>query len=172
MKKLSPKKYALFIAIIVLGIGIDQLTKFLSVKFLAPIRSLPIIKGVIHLTYLENRGAAFGMFADSRWIFMAVSTIAIIGMTFYLFSGMCQSRLYEISISLIISGGIGNMIDRIALGYVVDMIDFRLIKFAIFNGADSLVCIGAGLIILALIDDAMNMTKDDTEEDNNAPDSN
>ena len=70
-----------------------------------------------------------------------------------------ENRLYEISVAMIISGGIGNMIDRTALGYVVDMIDFRIIDFAVFNGADSFVCVGAGLLILALVLDIIKESK-------------
>ena len=159
MKKLSVKKYTFFSVIILLGIGIDQITKLLAVKFLKPIDTLPIIEDVIHLTYVENRGAAFGMLSDSRWVFMVVSSIAIVAMLVFLYSGMAQNRLYEISVAMIISGGIGNMIDRTALGYVVDMIDFRIIDFAVFNGADSFVCVGAGLLILALVLDIIKESK-------------
>ena len=159
IKKLSIKKYVLFSVIILLGIGIDQLTKLLAVKLLEPVTTVPIIKNVIHLTYVENRGAAFGMLANSRWVFMIISTVAILAMTVYLFAGMSQNLLYEISLSVIISGGIGNMIDRTVLGYVIDMIDFRLINFAVFNAADSFVCVGAGLLILALILDIIKEAK-------------
>ena len=159
MKKLSLKKYAFFSAIISIGILIDQITKLLSVKFLQPKGTVPIIEDVIHLTYVENRGAAFGMLSDSRWVFMLVSTVAIIGMAVFLYSGLASNLLYEISVAMIISGGIGNMIDRIALGYVVDMIDFRIINFAVFNGADSFVCVGAGLLVLALVLDIVKEAK-------------
>lgn len=160
MKKLSTKKYLLFSIIILAGIVIDQLTKLLCVRFLRPVSTVPIIKDVLHLTYVENRGAAFGMLSDSRWVFMLVSTVAIIGMLLFLYLGFAQNGLYEISLAMVISGGIGNMIDRIALGYVVDMIDFRLIDFAVFNGADSFVCVGAGLLILALILDIAKESKE------------
>ena len=89
-----------------------------------------------------------------------VSTIAILAMVFYLFSGLSEGRLAGISLALLISGGIGNMIDRIALGYVVDFIDFRLINFAVFNGADSFVCVGAGLLVLSLILDIVKENKE------------
>lgn len=168
MKKLSIQKYTLFSVIILLGIGIDQLTKLLAVRFLQPVGTVPIIKDVIHLTYVENRGAAFGMLSDSRWVFMIASSIAIVGMIIYLYSGMAQNRLYEVSLAVIISGGIGNMIDRLALGYVVDMIDFRLIDFAVFNGADSFVCIGAGLLVLALVLDILKEAKQKKEKDNDS----
>ena len=121
--------------------------------------TVPIIKDVIHLTYLENRGAAFGMLSDHRYVFMIISTVMIIGLSLYLYLGFAENKLYAISCAMIISGGIGNMIDRIALGYVVDFIDFRLINFAIFNGADSFVCVGAGLLVLALVIDIVKEYK-------------
>ena len=142
--------YAIAIALI---IGIDQLTKWLAVEFLMPIDTQPLIEGVLHLTYVENRGAAFGMLADQRWIFISVSTVTILILSVYLFLGKAENRLYEAGITVVIAGGIGNMIDRLALGYVIDFIDFRLINFAVFNGADSFVCVGAGILILALIID-------------------
>lgn len=150
-KKMKPADYILYSAIILGGILLDQLTKWLSVKFLAVTDTVPLIKGVLHLTYVENTGAAFGMLKDQRWVFILVSTVTIIAFLAYLYLGHAGSRLYGIAFSMIISGGIGNMIDRLALGYVVDFIDFRLINFAVFNGADSFVCVGAGIMILALI---------------------
>ena len=157
--KKSTADYVLYSAIIVVGVILDQITKWLSVKFLSVIDTVPIIKNVIHLTYVENRGAAFGMFKDQRWIFMTTSTVMIIGLLAYLYLGLAENKLYEISIAMIISGGIGNMIDRLALQYVIDFIDFRLINFAVFNGADSFVCVGAGLLVLALVQDIIKEAK-------------
>lgn len=157
--KKSPIDYIVYTAIIVIGIVIDQITKYLAVVNLKPISTHPIIRGVIHLTYVENRGAAFGMLADQRWIFIAISSVTIVAFLIYLYLGMAENRLYSTAIAMIISGGIGNMIDRLALGYVVDFIDFRLISFAVFNGADSFVCVGAGLLILALILDLKKEVK-------------
>jgi signal peptidase II len=151
--------YFIYSAIIALGIVIDQLTKWLAVKYLTKVNTLPIIENVLHLTYVENRGAAFGMLADRRWIFITVSTVTVLALAFLLYSGKLQGRLYSTAIAMIISGGIGNMIDRTALGYVVDFIDFRLINFAVFNGADSFVCIGAGLLVLALIKEIIKESK-------------
>ena len=159
MKKMSFFEYALYSAIILAGIALDQLTKWLAVKFLSPIDTVPLIKDVLHLTYVENRGAAFGMLANHRWVFIVISTVTIIAMLYVLFSGRLQNKLYTVSVSMIISGGIGNMIDRILLGYVVDFIDFRLINFAVFNGADSFVCVGAGILILALILDIIKESR-------------
>ncbi len=153
MKKLKLIDYVIYSAIIIGGIVIDQLTKLLAVRYLKNIATKSLIEGVLHLTYVENRGAAFGMLSDSRWVFMTLSTIMIVCLLVFLYGGFSQKKLYTVSVSLIISGGIGNMIDRIALGYVVDFIDFRLINFAVFNGADTLVCVGAALLVLALIVD-------------------
>ena len=157
IKKLFVKKrafdYALFSAIIAVGIILDQLTKWLAVKYLKPIwpDSVPIIEGVLQLKYAENTGAAFSMLSDAPWVFKSISTVAIIVMAIYLYGCKGGRRLQDIALAMIISGGIGNMIDRTLLNYVVDFIDFCLIDFAIFNGADSFVCVGAGLLILSLI---------------------
>ena len=168
IKKKDTRTYILYSAIIAIGILLDQLTKWISVAFLSKIETCPIIRNVIHLTYVENRGAAFGMFKDQRWIFMLTSTVMIVGLSLYLYLGFAENRLYEVSTAMIISGGIGNMIDRLALGYVIDFIDFRLINFAVFNGADSFVCIGAGLLVLALVKDIIAESKKKKNGDSNA----
>ncbi len=152
-KKRRPIEYIIYTAIIAAGILIDQLTKLLAVKYLLPIDTVPIIEDVLHLTYLENDGAAFGMLDDHRLLFIIPSVIMIVALSAYLYLGYADGKLYAVSIAMIVSGGIGNMIDRLALGYVIDFIDFRLINFAIFNGADSFVCVGAGILILALVMD-------------------
>ncbi len=159
IKKMRPADHIISAAIIILGIVLDQITKLLAVKFLKPIDTFPLWEGVLHLTYLENRGAAFGMLADARWVFMIFSSVTIVGLGLYIFLGLAETPLYRIASALIVSGGIGNMIDRVALGYVIDFIDFRLINFAVFNGADSFVCIGAGLLILALLLDIVKESK-------------
>ncbi len=147
------RNYFIYTAVIVLGIVLDQITKLLAVKHLKPIPTFPLIEGVFHFTFLKNYGAAFGMLSENRWVFMSISTLAIIALTIFLYMRKAPNFLYALAISAIISGGIGNMIDRIALGYVVDFIDVRLINFAIFNVADCFVTVGSiGLIILLLLD--------------------
>ena len=171
MKKLSIKKYAFFSAIILLGIAIDQFTKYLTVKHIEKDKEeIVVIKGFFSFWHTTNDGAAWGILDDARWVFMSISTVAIVGMLIYLYLGFSQNRLYEISLSIIISGGIANMIDRIFLGYVVDMLKFTFIDFPIFNVADSFVCIGAGLLILALILDVIKESKAAKKEKNNASD--
>ncbi len=150
------------ILIIVLCVIIDQLTKYFAVTSLAPVGTFPLIKDVLHLTYVENRGAAFGMLADHRWVFMLLSTVGIAAVFVYMVWARrkkCDSWLTRIAVCLIIGGGIGNMIDRIAKGYVVDFIDCRFIDFYVFNGADSFVCVGCGLFLLAVILDEIKERK-------------
>lgn len=150
----------LWICIIVGGIGIDQLTKYLSVKYLMEIGSVPIIKDVLHLTYVENTGAAFGILKDHRWIFMTLSTVSIIGIGVFLFIYRKKvPPVFGVAVSLIISGGIGNMIDRIGRGFVVDFVDFTLIDFYVFNAADAFVCIGSGLVVIYVIVNEIKASK-------------
>lgn len=150
-KKRRLSDYLMYTAVIIGGIILDQITKILAEVFLKSNGTFPIIKNALHLTYVENRGAAFGMLADSRWLFMVVSVVAILVFGAYLYLGHAESTLSAVALAMMTSGGIGNMIDRIFRGYVIDFIDFRLINFAVFNGADSLVCVGAGLLILSLL---------------------
>ena len=151
--------YISYLVIIAGGIAIDQITKAMTVKCLEVGQTHPIIEDVIHFTHVQNRGAAFGMLADAPWVFNILSTIMILGLSAFLFLGMSPNLLYTLSTALIISGGIGNMIDRLGLGYVVDFVDCRFINFAVFNFADTIVCIGAGLMIFALIRDIMHEAK-------------
>ena len=137
--------------LVVGSIVLDQLTKWLAVAELKGQASFPLWEGVLHFTYVENTGAAFGSFKDHRWVFMVISTVAIIALVAYYFLGRPHDRLTTTALAFITGGGIGNMIDRILLGYVVDFIDFTLIDFAVFNVADSFVCVGVGLMFLALI---------------------
>ncbi len=160
-EKRKPVFYIVYSGIILLGVMLDLLSKWLVVRFLKPIDDYPLWDGVFHFNYHENRGAAFGMMQNSRWIFLTISSIAIVLMLIYLFSGISKNKLSNISIALIVAGGVGNMVDRLALGYVIDFLYFKLIDFAIFNVADSFVCVGAGLLILSLI---LDIIKEEREK--------
>ena len=139
---------------IVLGVvALDQLTKWLAVIFLEGEASFPLWQDVFHLTFVKNPGAAFGMLSNSRWVFMVTSTVAIIAVMYYLIRYRPTNKWLVWGLSMIVGGGIGNMIDRISLGYVVDFFDFTLINFAVFNVADSFVCVGAGILMVYMIMD-------------------
>lgn len=138
----------------------DQLTKWLAVINLKGEGSFPLWEGVFHLTYVENTGSAFGMLKDHRWVFMSLSVVLIIGLlAFFVYFYKSLSPIMRCACSMIIAGGIGNMIDRVLVGYVVDFFDFTLIDFAVFNVADSFVCVGAGLFILWFILDSVKEEK-------------
>ncbi len=164
MKKIDNLKSLIaLISIVVGGIIIDQVTKAIVVANMTVGDSIPLIKGFLHLTYVENDGMAFGLFDSpvGRAIFMTVSTLAIIGIGVYLFGFCKESMLLKVGLALIVSGGIGNMIDRIFRYFVIDMIDFCGIWQFVFNGADAFVCVGAGVVVLALLLDIFKGKKKD-----------
>lgn len=139
---------------IVALVVVDQVSKLMVSYLLAPIGSVDIIPDVFRFTYVENKGAAFGMLSDNRWIFMVTSVIAILALLVYLWKFRPDSILACTAISMIIAGGIGNMIDRVALGYVIDFLDFCAFPnlwMWVFNIADVCVCIGGALLVLWLI---------------------
>ncbi len=139
------------ILIILLSVGVDQLTKYLAVTRLGEGASYPLIENVLHFTYVENRGAAFGMLKDQRWVFMVLSTVAIVILLIWLVRDKTMGPWLRCAAALIVGGGIGNMIDRIFLGYVVDFIDVTCINFYVFNIADSCVCVGCGMFLVGLL---------------------
>ncbi len=148
----------MFLLVIVGAILVDQVTKYLAVLYLRPIYDVPLWEGVLHLTYTTNPGAAFGMMGDTRWIFILTSCLAIPLMLGVLFIRKGKTRWMDWGLAFIIGGGVGNMIDRMGFGFdpekpaeVVDFIYFKLINFAIFNGADTFVCVGGAMVILAVL---------------------
>ena len=133
------------------SILVDQIVKIIISSTMDVGETIPVIKDIFHFTYIRNEGAAFGMLSEHRWVFMIISSVAIVAMCIYLFKFCKERMLTRIGIALVIGGGIGNMIDRIFLGYVVDMIDCRFIDFYVFNVADSCVCVGAGIVFLGVL---------------------
>ncbi|MBQ8758975.1 MAG: signal peptidase II [Clostridia bacterium] len=134
---------------------LDQISKYFVCHYLKEAGSITLIEGVLKFTYVENRGAAFGILSDNRAVFMVISVIiiALLGYVIARFHG--QSRLFDACLGLILGGGIGNMIDRAALGYVVDFIDFCAFDFWkwVFNVADSAVVVGCILAVVFVIFD-------------------
>ena len=136
--------------IILLLVGIDQLSKILALKYLKNVESIPIIQNMFHLTYVENRGAAFGMFQNNQIIFVIVALVASIYGLYYLHKNKVNI-LGKVSILLIISGALGNLIDRVRLGFVVDYFDFRIIWEYVFNVADIFVVLGTILLCIYIL---------------------
>lgn len=132
------------IFIIVLAtLSLDRLTKFLITKNLFQNQSIPIIKGIFHITLVHNRGAAFGILKNQIPLFIITSLFAIILIYFNLKENR-QSKSYSIALSLILAGALGNLVDRLFFGYVIDFLDFRI--WPVFNVADSAITIGAILL--------------------------
>lgn len=154
MKKLSIGKIKLVIILSALAlIGIDQLIKFAVVSNMQLYDTIPIINNVLHITYVLNDGAAFSMLSGQSWILCGVTSVLMVGLVIYFFSKSMTHVPTLCSLGLIISGGIGNLIDRffrgdvLFQGKVVDFVDFRLINFAVFNFADCCVVIGTFLLM-------------------------
>ena len=146
-------KYFKAVVSIVILVAFDQLTKWLVVKYLLPGGPISIIDGVFELRYLENRGAAFGIFQNRQWMFILL-TLIIVAAVIWLYIKMPETKrmlpLRIISVA-VISGAIGNLIDRILNSYVVDFLYFRLIDFPIFNVADIYVTVSAVIFIILFI---------------------
>ena len=139
----------LSLSIIVSLIVLDQISKNWAATTLAVDGPITLIPNVFEFHYTENRGVAFSMLQDQRWIFIPVSLLMTVVLILMLRrSPMRKSKLFSASVLLIIAGAIGNLIDRILLGYVIDFLYFSLIDFPIFNVADCFVVIGAGLLFI------------------------
>ncbi len=131
--------------IAVLAIGLDRLTKYLVQTTLAPGQTLPLIPSVFHLTYVQNTGAAFGLFRGQGWPLAVISVVVCGWIVRELRRCASSISLVVISLSLVLGGAIGNLIDRVWLGYVVDFFDLRI--WPVFNVADSCITVGVGLLL-------------------------
>lgn len=136
--------------LITLFILIDQVTKVFATKL---VESKVVIKGLLNFTYVENRGAVFGLMQGSNYIMAILSAIICVALIIYLAKLLRSGQTPSIGFYMVIAGGIGNIIDRIFRGYVVDFIDTPFI--ATFNVADMLVVIGACFIILSQLKEIM-----------------
>lgn len=136
--------------IIILLIGIDQASKLWAINCLKSQKTIQIIENVFHLTYVENRGAAFGMLQNNQWIFIIVAVLASVFGLYYLHKKK-TNIVGKAGIILIISGALGNLIDRVRLGYVVDYFDFTIVWQYVFNVADVFVVVGTILLCIYIL---------------------
>ena len=135
------------LAVILLLTAADQVIKYFVVSDLKPIGEMVLIPGVLRFTYVENDGAMMGMLGGKASIMTVVTVIILIALVAVLLSKKIKFGLVYCCFVAIIAGGIGNLIDRFRLGYVIDYIDVLFVKFYVFNFADCLVTVGAFLII-------------------------
>lgn len=151
------KKDHRLIAIILYALGIlllafvDQLTKLWAVTYLEKVGSVPVLGDYLRFTYVTNKGAAYNILQGQTVFLIAVPAVLSAVCIGIIVSRRLHSVLGDISLMLIAAGGVGNLIDRITRGYVVDFIDFNIIHFAIFNFADSCVMIGVVLFIIFVL---------------------
>lgn len=158
---LHKKKHIWCSVMIVLIVAFDQFTKFLATEYISDGSAAPFIKGVVQFRYALNEGMAFSLFSGARWVFVALTLAVCIGALWYLFSNKCKSLWLYWSIGVVVSGGIGNLIDRALYGYVIDFIEPVFVNFAIFNIADCAVTLGAVSLFAYLFSDFFKKEKKD-----------
>ncbi|WP_018132391.1 signal peptidase II [Effusibacillus pohliae] len=126
--------------------ALDQFTKFLVKTYMTEGESIPVLGDFLRITSHRNPGAAWGILAGQRWLFIVISIAVIIGVAYY--ARRVKSGLVRAALPLLLGGAVGNLIDRILYGEVVDFFDVRIIHYPIFNVADSAIVIAVGLILL------------------------
>ncbi|MBR5590761.1 MAG: signal peptidase II [Anaerotignum sp.] len=140
------------IAVIVLII-LDQGTKFWALASLKPIHNMTLVEGFMDLTFVENRGVAFGMFSGQRWFILLLTGVIAVGLIWF-YMTMPKKKEYfplRVSLVLVLSGAIGNIIDRLFRGYVVDFFEFTFFEWPVFNVADIYVVVGVILLALMIL---------------------
>lgn len=145
---------------------LDHITKYIALTQLKPIGSKTVISGFFDFTYVENRGAAFGMLSGQRWFFVLL-TIVVSAVIVYAFIKMPKNKEYvwlRAALILVLSGAVGNMIDRIIRGYVVDFLEITLIRWPVFNLADIYVVAGTALLLYL----AFFVIKEEPKKEENA----
>ena len=162
MKNSHLKKHVWCAVMIILIVAFDRVTKALSLAYLKDSNPVVFIPKVVQFRYAENAGMAFSLFSGARWIFIILTVAVCAFGLWYLFSNRCKDLWAYWSEGVIIAGGIGNLIDRIRLSYVIDFIEPLFVNFAVFNIADSAVTLGACSLVLYLVVDLIkNREKSD-----------
>ena len=129
---------------------LDQFSKHIVMAFLGPGSSIPVVKGVFHLTLVSNTGAAFGIFKERPMLFVVIAVLfSLLVIVFMIVKRRALSMIDKISLSLILGGTLGNLTDRLRFGYVVDFLDFRV--WPVFNVADSFITVGAVLLAWSIL---------------------
>lgn len=140
----------IIIIISIILLCIDQISKLLVVNLLTKTDSITIIKNFFYLTYINNDGAAFSILVGKRIFLILIAVLVIVMLIRYIKKNNIQNKLELVSISLIIGGSLGNLMDRVIRGYVIDFLDFKIFNynFPIFNLADTFIVIGVFLLLL------------------------
>ena len=144
-------------AVVFLLVASDQIAKYIVVRGMRLGESIPVWEGVFHITYIENPGAAFGVLAEKQSVFIAAGAVIIV-LAFRLFGRISrEGALVRYGTSLLFGGAVGNLIDRLRMGRVIDFLDFRV--WPVFNIADIGICVGVSCVIYALSRSEEALTK-------------
>lgn len=149
------RKYAIPIGIMIL-IAIDQLVKWWVVENIDLDTTRPFIPNVVSLSYLRNYGAAYSLLQNQQMFFIIVTIFVMAGAVWYLVKNIQGSLWLLASLSLVIAGGLGNFIDRLRLGYVVDMFQLDFVNFPVFNVADSYLTVGVVILFICIMKEEGN----------------
>ena len=150
------RRWAIFGSIAIVGLVVDQLTKQYIDRNMQMFQSIPVIDGLFNITYVRNKGAAFSFLSHASWrlpFFISISTIAAVVIVIAFNRLRSDQRLAQVSLAMIFSGAVGNLIDRVLRGEVVDFLDvyWRAHHWPAFNVADSLICTGVALLALDML---------------------
>lgn len=141
-------------------VAIDQWSKVWTVEHIALDDVIEFLPGFLNLAYLRNYGAAYSILQNQQTFFIVITVVVLSGALWYFIKNMNASIWLLLALSLIIAGGLGNFIDRLRLGYVVDMLHLDFIDFPVFNIADVCLTVGVGLLFICMMKEEKNGTKD------------
>lgn len=135
----------------ILLVAADQITKYWAKNALANGATVDFIPHVMDFVYVENRGAAFGILQDTRWLLIGMTIVVLGVILVFTWKSKKRHPVFLLSVALIFAGGIGNLIDRLFFGYVTDFLHLLFMEFPCFNLADVCVCVGGALIVIYLL---------------------
>ena len=141
-------------------VGIDQAIKLWAVNALQPVGAMPFIPHVVELRFVLNQGMAFSLLSGKQLFLIIATSAALLAVAYVLFFRSRGKRLQQAALVLVLGGGIGNLIDRVLNGYVVDFFATTFMNFAVFNVADCFVCVGAALFVIAVLRQELNAKKE------------
>lgn len=149
-------RYTLFTILTIVGLLIDQATKIFIDRSMKLFDTIPVVTDFFNITYVRNRGAAFSFLSDASWrlpFFIGVSLVASIAILVAFHKLRDDQRLAQVSLAMIFSGAVGNLIDRVRLGEVIDFLDAHWYRhhWPAFNVADSLICVGVFLLAVDML---------------------
>ncbi|MFO7577784.1 MAG: signal peptidase II [Pelovirga sp.] len=165
------KKYPLFVTVVALCLVFDQLSKLYIVKAFALGQVKVLISNHAYITHVRNPGAAFGLFADSAWrlpFFLSVALVALVAILWYLRSLPAAATWMHLALGLVFGGAIGNVIDRIRFGEVIDFIGVHwyVYHWPSFNVADSAICVGVGIMLVCAWHEERQRLRDKKQQKN------